>query len=811
MKLYVKIYLMISFLEMFPLHCMEREDKSYTSYDNHEKKARLAAGDDVNAREMSELTLLHLAALRGEVAAVKTLLNANEINVNVPNTDGWTPLHIAALNGHELVVKVLLDAPGIDAHAQDKHGGTPLHWAAGYGQEAVVKVLLDAPGIDAHAQDKHGGTPLHWAAGYGQEAVVKVLLDAPGIDAHAQDKHGGTPLHYAAWHGQEAAVKTLLNANEINVNTLDGDGLTPLHWAAGNGQEAVVKTLVSLPGINVNVPNKGGWTPLHIAALNGHELVVKILLNATGTNVNIPNKHEIVSLCCAVIVDALSRAKDININAQTLHGLTPLYTAAINGHDDIVKALLSVGAYVNGVMIKGFLRSGTAVHRWTPLHIAVYLGHEAVVKILLKTADINVNAVSQEGLTPLDVAMQNDDLNVSIIREVLLYGGKLLNDENRIKLHKLFKNNPLLGAVILNNYTEVREYVLRSNRETIGQALWYAVGQGNIEIVQCMLSLIDDELPFSEMIDHVNALLKNSLTPEQEMKYKQIIKLLERAARRTEVCSICTETYHDSSQRKTHTLDCFHKFHADCIKPWLEMKNPCPSCRILPETIDSQALDAKLLATIAKKGTCKEIEELLKLGADSNHERQGMTPLMLAVLSGQDDSVHLLLEYMSINPINKLQECLCWAAENKFLDIMCLLIEAGAIVDPKVDPKNEGVVNAMWSALKKEFVILAALGNAAAVKVMLGHGELNVLKRALLYALAQGHVEIVECIVKELIKRHKFDANEFLGIANNIFQRCRNTEYVERYEKIIEIIRNGGSLLSRGISIYSLPAPGFNS
>jgi len=45
-----------------------------------------------------------------------------------------------------------------------------------------------------------------------------------------------------------------------------------------------------------------------------------------------------------------------------------------------------------------------------------------------------------------------------------------------------------------------------------------------------------------------------------------------------EECAICTETLND--QDNTKRLDaCGHKFHADCIKPWLHKQNSCPTCR----------------------------------------------------------------------------------------------------------------------------------------------------------------------------------------------------------------------------------------
>ena len=52
--------------------------------------------------------------------------------------------------------------------------------------------------------------------------------------------------------------------------------------------------------------------------------------------------------------------------------VTPLYIAAENGHETIVRALIEAGADVNKATNNG----------WTPLAIATQEGHTAVVQIL---------------------------------------------------------------------------------------------------------------------------------------------------------------------------------------------------------------------------------------------------------------------------------------------------------------------------------------------------------------------------------------------------------------------------------------------
>ncbi|XP_078444005.1 uncharacterized protein LOC144713301 [Wolffia australiana] len=44
-----------------------------------------------------------------------------------------------------------------------------------------------------------------------------------------------------------------------------------------------------------------------------------------------------------------------------------------------------------------------------------------------------------------------------------------------------------------------------------------------------------------------------------------------------EVCAVCKDEI--SLEEKPKQLPCFHHYHADCILPWLKIRNTCPVCR----------------------------------------------------------------------------------------------------------------------------------------------------------------------------------------------------------------------------------------
>ena len=121
------------------------------------------------------------AAARGDSATVKTLLDAEAVDVNARGTDratdratdrGVYPLHCASEGGHAEVVALLLQA---GAHVVDAHtyrGATPLMMASGGGHLQVCSLLL-ASGADANALDGEKTSPLQMAAREGHLPSAK--------------------------------------------------------------------------------------------------------------------------------------------------------------------------------------------------------------------------------------------------------------------------------------------------------------------------------------------------------------------------------------------------------------------------------------------------------------------------------------------------------------------------------------------------------------------------------------------------------------------------------------------------------------
>ena len=156
----------------------------------------------------------------------------------------------------------------------------------------------------------------------------------------------------------------------------------PICYATKYGNLPAIRALLQ-SGVDVNepmfefVPSLQDVTALWFASNWGHAAVVKELIEA-GADVNVR-----------------ASAKS-NTSGVIVSDVSPLFIAAHSGHTPVVIELIKAGADVNVPRSDGF----------TPLHVAASKGHEACVVLLIQAgADVNAKE-TEEGRTPLSVAIQ---------------------------------------------------------------------------------------------------------------------------------------------------------------------------------------------------------------------------------------------------------------------------------------------------------------------------------------------------------------------------------------------------------------------
>jgi ankyrin repeat protein len=136
---------------------------------------------------------IHKAAQVGNIEAVKQHLAAGT-DVNAKDVLHRTPLQKAAVGGSKEIAELLIAADA-DVNAKDQYGGTPLFTATMFGHQEIVELLIEN-GADVNAKGKVGETPLHRAAQSGHKEIAELLI-TKGADVNAKRDGGDTPLDTA--------------------------------------------------------------------------------------------------------------------------------------------------------------------------------------------------------------------------------------------------------------------------------------------------------------------------------------------------------------------------------------------------------------------------------------------------------------------------------------------------------------------------------------------------------------------------------------------------------------------------------------
>ncbi|KAK9064140.1 hypothetical protein SSX86_018012 [Deinandra increscens subsp. villosa] len=308
-----------------------------------------------------------------------------------------------------------------------RHNDTELHLAAQRGDLASVKHILDEinsqmvgtlSGADFDAEvakirasvvnevNELGETALYTAAEKGHIEVVEELLkysDKETLTRRCRLEFD--PLHIAASQGHHAIVKLLLDHDVSLCQTRSQGNATPLITAASKGHTAVVQELLSKdPGL-LDIPRSNGKNALHLGARSGHVETVKSLLE-----------------------------KDPQLARRTdKKGQTALHMAVKGASNEVVKLLLEADAAIVMLPDKAGL---------TALHVATRKKRAEIVNELLCLPDTNVNALTRDHKTALDIAEglslseESTDIRACLVRR----GAVRANELNQPRGDELIRN-----------------------------------------------------------------------------------------------------------------------------------------------------------------------------------------------------------------------------------------------------------------------------------------------------------------------------------------------------------------------------------
>lgn len=223
--------------------------------------------------DILELLMLHKCVLNlVQLSLAKQLMLSPE-EINLPDSAGQTPLFWATTRGDVAAVKALLDY-GADPNFANKQGETPLYWATEASSCACMTLLLER-GARPNVQTAFGTAPMHYAAW--KNSTVNHMQELLRFDAavNVQNDRARTPLHYTVDNNSVQAATCLIQAG-AHIEAKDREGVTPLLASLYADSPELTRLFLTL-GASVHETTSTGNTILHVAAERSLVRTINIL------------------------------------------------------------------------------------------------------------------------------------------------------------------------------------------------------------------------------------------------------------------------------------------------------------------------------------------------------------------------------------------------------------------------------------------------------------------------------------------------------------------------------------------------------
>ena len=447
---------------------------------------------DFNIKDVSGNTPLKSASKAKHNDIILLLLQKYEICIGIKEesnlktencsiTGGSSCLLVAAKQGSLGVVRALVSHPSCDLLARDEEGNTALHIAASRGHHDVVLELASrytAPSGEAYdGVNNEGQTPLHLACYKGWIKCVDPLAIKFPKEMYVKDNNGNTPIMAASLAGHKTLVSLLKERYKVAIDSKEGELLNHkedkhkpklsdqteasscLLAAAKQGSLGVVRALVSHPSCDLLARDEEGNTALHIAASRGHhDVVLELASRYTAPSgevyAGVNNKGQTpLHLACRngwiKCVDHLINKLHFDFNLKEVNGNTPLKSASIAGHNDIILLLLQKCKVCIGNETKeesnrnpeNISITGSSLC----LLAAAKQGSLGVVRALVSHPSCDLLARDEEGNTALHIAASrgHHDVVLELASRYTAPSGEIyagVNNEGQTPLHLACRN-----------------------------------------------------------------------------------------------------------------------------------------------------------------------------------------------------------------------------------------------------------------------------------------------------------------------------------------------------------------------------------
>ncbi|CAN5440843.1 hypothetical protein BH10ACI4_BH10ACI4_28260 [soil metagenome] len=399
-----------------------------------------------------QMSLLHVAARRGEADMAATLLSTVE-GADPMKEDEWgrIPLDYAAIFEQPRTLAFFLEHSDV-RHRSVSRGWTVLHWAASGGSlQALNSILkLDEFSDLIDSKDTQGRTALMIAAGYRHAAVaarlsqvldvnqqctespnrgwtalhfavaginrspretrasrrealqtVRVLLQRPEVDPRAKNEEGEEPISLAGSLPQ--VRRELISHDSFNGSQRLTDGTTPLNYFIATNDRPAVERLLRRRDLDVEMLSSNGDYVLKLLITNDMTDLAMQLFEARRVNPWKVERVKDIGLAVAIrrnhegLIEAYLDQLPMPVLSEHRHILAnAARTALFQANVQTFERLMQLGADADLIDSMG----------WSLKHVAALLGDTTVFKKLDLTSTVGA-APDAWGRFPVDLAPDN--------------------------------------------------------------------------------------------------------------------------------------------------------------------------------------------------------------------------------------------------------------------------------------------------------------------------------------------------------------------------------------------------------------------
>ena len=391
-------------------------------------EALLCRNADVNASTQTTLAPLLSAARQGNASLIAMLLHWHA-NIEVVDRSGKTALMHAALNGKTEAAKLLLEK-GAQVDVLDKERRNAVIYAASSDKVEVLQMLL-GKGANVTIKDRHDSTAVTHASANGNAEALLLLLDKHA-DFDNVDDQRMTPAIHAASRGHVDALRVLLHYG-ADCKKADAIGKTAIFHAAENNDPKVLELLLT-----------------YRADLKGVDMQERsaLLTAILSEKKDVKDKTETITML-------LKAGLDVKSNSESIKCLS---SAALRGHNEILKVLLEYKANINAMDEKGrstllHLASDPSKHtRWDGNTVKILL--DAKANIFKADRDRRRTALQWAAATG-QYALAQTVLNHVKLEELPFYVNRS-SSRSKTALHLAAQHNyTRIIRLLLNNYAEI--------------------------------------------------------------------------------------------------------------------------------------------------------------------------------------------------------------------------------------------------------------------------------------------------------------------------------------------------------------------